>query len=324
LAALRASGISFATATVVARKAPVSVHLGDSAIVFEDGRIEGYIGGGCSREILRAQALIALRTAEPRLVRISPDSISSLPGYPDDGEVDHYVRIRMTCASQGALDLYVEPYTAKPRLAIAGATPVALAVATLGRFLEFEVRLVQDPEEASSGSAGEDEALLPDELASFLGARSERKSGALVVGVVASMGEYDDIVLEALLRAQADYIGLVASRQRCSAVLASLRNRGMTESDLAAVRNPAGINIGAKTPAEVALSIMADVIGCVRGTRRRATLDAESHATDPICGMGIAITGATYSARSAGETHYFCSVGCKRAFVDAAKSRSKT
>lgn len=271
LAALRASGISFATATVVARMAPVSAHLGDCAIVFEDGRIEGYIVGGCSREVLRSQALIALKTAEPRLVRISPDTVTSLPGYPDDGEVDHYVRVRMTCASQGALDLYVEPYTARPRLVVAGATPIALAVAKLGRFLELQVRVVCDPEEASSGGAGEFEALCLDELANFLGAPANRSGPALVVGIVASMGEYDDIALEALLRAQATYIALVASKQRCAAVLAALRDRGMTESDLAAVRNPAGVNIGATTPPEVALSIMADVVAFLRTTQSGAS-----------------------------------------------------
>src|SRR5580704_4395584 len=133
IAALQREGVAFALATVVARKAPVSSHLGDAAIVFEDGKIEGYIGGGCSQEILRTQSLEALRTGEPRLVRISPDAIPGLPGYPDDAD-DHYVRVNMTCASQGALDLYVEPYAALPALIVIGAMPIADATAQAAKF----------------------------------------------------------------------------------------------------------------------------------------------------------------------------------------------
>lgn len=283
LASLAREGTSFVVATVVARKAPVSAHLGDAAIIFEDGRIEGYIGGGCSQEILRAQAFLALRSGEPRLVRISPDTIASPPGYPGagDGEPAQYVRVRMTCASQGALDLYVEPYVSTPLLIVAGASPIALATAKLGSFLGFEVRVVCDPAEPTLESGGAFETLSPETLTGFLDALPEQRREQQLFGVVASMGEYDDVALDALLRAKAGYIALVASKRRCEAVMSALLAHGWSSADLAAIRNPAGLDIGAKTGAEVALSVMAEIVSSRR--RKTAATEVSGQATDPAC-----------------------------------------
>jgi xanthine dehydrogenase accessory factor len=318
LAALVREGASFAVATVVARKAPLSAHLGDAAVVFEDGRIEGHIGGGCSREILRAQAMLALRTGEPRLVRISPDSLAAPPGYPEtNGEPETYVRVRMTCASQGALDLYVEPYPLVPILVVAGATPIARATATLAGFLGFETLLVRDPSEVDATSASEPAVIAPDALPAALAALPEQRRGPRLIGVVASGGEYDDVALDALLAASAGYVALVASPQRAAAVMAALRARGRSAKELAAIRNPAGLDIGAKNPPEVALSIMAEIVGC-RRSKKSQPEHALAQAIDPICGMTVAIAGAKHSARRGDETYYFCSVGCKHAFAAAA------
>jgi xanthine dehydrogenase accessory factor len=317
IAALQREGVAFALATVVARKAPVSSHLGDAAIVFEDGRIEGYIGGGCSQEILRVQALEALRTGEPRLVRISPDTIPGAPGYPETADDDsgNYVRVRMTCASQGALDLYVEPYPLLPALVVIGAMPIARAVAELGGFLGYDVLRVRDPDE-SSGADPASATLSPEVLAGPLEALPSRFRTRQIFGVCASMGEYDDVGIDALLRAKAAYIALVASRPRCQAVLDALTARGWSDADLEAVHNPAGLDIGAKTAPEVALSIMAEI---TRWRRERKTQLAErtEQAIDPVCGMHVAKASAPHTLVVEGVTHYFCSAGCQREFAHA-------
>ncbi|MBV8222799.1 MAG: XdhC family protein [Candidatus Eremiobacteraeota bacterium] len=316
IAALQGEGVAFALATVVARKAPVSSHLGDAAIVFEDGRIQGYIGGGCSQEILRMQALQALRSGEPRLVRISPDDIPGLPGYPsarpDD---DQYVRVRMTCASQGAVDLYVEPYAALPLLVVVGAMPIAAAIADQAALVGFDVLRVREPEErGAEGNLSLERFTGPAEE---LPARIRTRQ---VLGVVASMGEYDDVGLDQLLRLKAPYVALVASRPRCAAVLDSLRSRGWTDDDLAVVHSPAGLDIGAKTAPEVALSILAEIVRWRRSRKTQAAPIADT-AVDPVCGMHVSVTGAAHVLKIEGETRYFCSSGCERAFADAALSK---
>jgi xanthine dehydrogenase accessory factor len=325
IAALQREGVAFALATVVARKAPVSSHLGDAAIVFEDGRMEGYIGGGCSQEILRAQALEALRTGEPRLVRISPDAIPGRPGYPetaDDDDSGQYVRVQMSCASQGAVDLYVEPYPLLPALVVIGAMPIARAVAELGRFLGYEVLCVRDPDEAP----GEDAAavtLSPEVLAGPLDSLPARFRTRQIFGVCASMGEYDDVGIDALLRAKAAYIALVASRPRCEAVLDALAGRGWSAADLGSIHNPAGLDIGAKTAPEVALSIMAEI---TRWRREHKVQPAEhtEQATDPVCGMHVATANAPHTLTVEEVTYYFCSAGCKREFAQAQLETKKS
>src|SRR5436190_21316393 len=119
MAALRRERKPFAMATVVARRAPVSSHLGDRAIVFPDGRMEGFVGGACSREIIRKQALEVLQARCGRLVSIRPDASEPVVS---DGE---HVVVPMSCASEGAVDVYVEPFAYARRLVVVGATPVA-------------------------------------------------------------------------------------------------------------------------------------------------------------------------------------------------------
>ena len=126
VAALRREGQSFALATVVARRAPVSAHLGDRAIVFADGRMEGFVGGACSREIIRQQALDALATRCSRLVSIRPDASDAA------ASTGEHVVVPMTCVSEGAIDVYVEPFVQARRLVVVGATPVAECAGAAG------------------------------------------------------------------------------------------------------------------------------------------------------------------------------------------------
>jgi xanthine dehydrogenase accessory factor len=196
IAALRREGQSFALATVVARRAPVSAHLGDRAIVFADGRMEGFVGGACSHEIIRQQALDSLKTRCSRLVSIQPNAndAGTSPG--------EHVVVPMTCVSEGAIDVYVEPFVQARRLIVAGATPVAESLARLARSMEFHVVRVVDGRErhdveqqtATLGVA----VVTLEALDGFL--REGGSGGADGAAVAASQGHYDEETLETFLR----------------------------------------------------------------------------------------------------------------------------
>src|SRR6185295_8028737 len=251
VAALQREGQSFAMATVVARRPPVSAHLGDRAIVFADGRMEGFVGGACSHEIVRRQALESLRTRHGRLVSIRPDAAAAF-----EATADHVV-VPMTCASEGAVDVYVEPFTPARTLVVVGATPVAAALARLARDMDYLVVRVVDPAEqpdieAEAAALGVKVATL-DRLETIL-----RAGAADNAAVVASQGHYDEQALEAIVKERVPYVGLVASRKRGDTVRALLHESGVP--GVAAIRSPAGLDLGARTPQEVALSILAEIV----------------------------------------------------------------
>src|SRR6185295_11625844 len=317
VAALAREGQSFAVATVVARRAPVSAHLGDRAIVFADGRVEGFVGGACSSEIIRRQALDAIRTRRGRLVSIRPDAGDS------DASAGEHVVVPMTCASEGAVDVYVEPVVQARALIVVGATPVAGALARIARGMEYQVtRVVEARErrdvEAESAALGVKVAPL-DALAAILG-----DGAADSAVVVASQGHYDEEALDASLKSGIPYVGLVASRKRGATVRALLEERGVPR--LAAIRNPAGLDLGARTAPEVALSILAEIVQSLPGATLipaspSAAPAAESHASpaaaapaaaspaiavDPVCGMQVTVATARHIAEVGGVTYYFC------------------
>ena len=324
IAALRREGQSFALATVVARRAPVSAHLGDRAIVFADGRMEGFIGGACSREIIRQQALDTLKTRCSRLVSIQPDAIVAGPA---SGE---HVVVPMTCVSEGAIDVYVEPFVQARRLVVVGATPVAGSLARLARSMDYEVvRVVDDRElgDIEQQSAALGVTLVPlDALDAIL--RERGQGGADLAAVVVSQGHYDEEALESILRRGVSYVALVASRTRGAAVRAMLEERGVP--GVATIRNPAGLDLGARTPPEVALSILAEIVQEHPDGRRveaAAATDATAvapsapaFAVDPVCGMQVIVASARQTAEIDGVAYYFCCANCRAKFVEAPSS----
>jgi xanthine dehydrogenase accessory factor len=253
---LKRSGESFATATVVSRRAPVSSHIGDRAIIFADGRMEGFVGGSCSREIVRKQALEALRLGKPRLVLIRPDATLETLQHAADAES---IVVPMTCASEGAVDVYLEPHTCARVLLVAGFTPVAQAVAALGSMLEYEVVRVVTREELRDLEAAPCKLVALQDLSAYLESLPENTCSSMAA-VVASQGHYDEPVLELLLNANVGFVGLLASRKRAVTVRELLELQGMDASLTAQIRNPIGLDINAKTPIEVAVSILAEII----------------------------------------------------------------
>jgi xanthine dehydrogenase accessory factor len=251
----------FVLATVVKREGPISSHIGDRAIVLADGRMHGFVGGSCSRDIVRQEALDAMRRGEARVVQI-------------EGE----------CASEGAVDVYVEPHLPARMLVIAGATPVAAELARIAGVLDGYrvIRVIERAEvgDVSSFDSAQDDrvsaqgdtgavialAALPDFLSGIEPADRER-----LVAVVASQGHYDEAALKALLEnAEPVYLGLLASRKRAVEVFAETQRLGIAPERLAAVHNPAGIDIGARRPGEVAISILAEIVATLAAAEARA------------------------------------------------------
>lgn len=322
VAALQREGQSFAVATVVARRAPVSAHLGDHAIVFADGRMEGFVGGACSREIVRQQALASLGARHGRLVSIGPDAREAVESTAER------VGVLMTCASEGAVDVYVEPFVQARLLVVVGATPVADALARLARTMDYQVTRVvyagEKPDiEAEAAALGVKVATL-DALEAILG-----EGAADSAVVVASQGHYDEEALDVGLKSRVPYVGLVASRKRGATIRALLEERGVPR--LATIRNPAGLDLGARTAPEVALSILAEIVQTVpSGTPLvtspasaapvaiadpEASPAAPASAVDPVCGMQVDVATARHTAEVDGVVYYFCCANCRARFV---------
>lgn len=318
---LRSEGKRFAIATVVSRKAPVSSHLGDKAIVLEDGSMEGFIGGACSRDIIKKQALEVLNRERPRLVRISPDPMP----VTSTGSHDE-ICVPMTCVSEGAVDVYIEPQLEKKLLLIVGASPIAIALAKQGKMQSYDVTMVcEDAERATLafGLEGVQVNLIDvKELAGWLESLpSARKS--LLEAVVASMGHYDEETLTLLAKVRPRYLGLVASRKRGNTVMEFIKD-SVAKEDLARVRNPAGLDISAKTPNEVAVSILAEMIQLRRMAASQPVIQEleslpmmqKQEAIDPVCGMTVDIATAKHSYELDGTMYYFCCPHCRKRFVD--------
>lgn len=334
VAALTREGQPFAVATVVARRPPVSAHLGDRAIVFADGRMDGFVGGACSREIVRRQALESMTARAARLVCIRPD-----PSDAAEPSADRVV-VPMTCASEGAVDVYVEPIVRPRAIVVAGATPVADAVARLARAMRYDVvRVVDEGEqrdiERDAAAVGARVATL-DALDEVL--RGAMANGGDCAAVVASQGHYDEPALDTILKAGVPYVGLVASRKRGATVRAWLVESHVP--NLGRLRNPVGLDLGGRSPEEVALSILGEIVQCgVSGFAASTAVEQTpgpqdprtsgphdlktpgpqaprtSVAIDPVCHMEVEIAGAKHVADVDGLTYYFCCPGCRARFV---------
>ena len=321
---LEAAGRSFAVATVVAVQRPTSARPGARGIVHPDGTIEGWVGGSCAQPVVVREALRAMADGQPRLLRLSKD-------VPAEGRRgDGVVELVMTCHSGGTLEIYVEPHLPAPVLWVAGTTPIAGALVALGAATGWRVSLFDPIAEAEAFPAAERVG----------GARdfATADPGVNPYIVVATQGVWDEEAVATALRRDAAYVGLVASPTRAAVVRAWLRDEaGIPDDRLAALRAPAGIDLGAETPEEVALSILAELVQVRRGRAPfvaapgPATLAGEAGAAvaeaapgpsvddivllDPVCGMTVDRAHARHLAEHEGVVYAFCSVGCRTAFM---------
>lgn len=279
-AELRRGGVPFVHARVVRAERPTSAKPGDEAVVLPDGSIEGFVGGACAESTVRAQSLSLLDTGEPLLLRISPpaeavggggESPGGGPDTPGGDDPPGTLSVVNHCLSGGTLEIFLEPVIPAPVLVVHGESPIAGALADMAAGVGF--RPVAG---GGSGSAVE---------------------GAAAV-VVASHGRDEEPVLEGAVRAGVPYVGLVASRKRGEAVVAGL---DLDEAQRASVHTPAGLDIGARTPREVALSILAEIVA--RRPRPSAAATAGREVTAPHAGGGAGdgVRGAYAAGHESGQ-----------------------
>jgi xanthine dehydrogenase accessory factor len=306
---LTRAGEPFLLATVVWCERPTSAKPGAQAIIQADGQLTGWVGGSCTQPVVLREAKRILREGgEPFLLRL---------GAPEPGPAHHDTGVRvfpMTCASGGALDIYMEPHLPKPQLLLIGASPINAALQQLAPVLDFAVSQVDD--------------------SSLQQARIDEHTFV----VIATHGLYDENVLEHVLVSPAAYIGMVSSPRRAEACRNYLRESGLSEAQIARLRAPAGLDIGARTPAEIATSILAELVQlrhqagsgetkAVNVTESTVAVQLPTSETvtpamtqpteaiDPVCGMSVEIAEARHTSVHNGRTFYFCCPACKREFA---------
>ena len=288
---LQRRGESFALATVVRCEPPTSAKPGAKALVRADGSVVGWVGGACAEPTVVREALVALQDGRPRLIGLIGE------GAHGPGRTAGVVEYPMTCHSGGTLEIYVEPYLAKPRLVLVGHGPVLEALATFGAAADYDVQTL-----------GADEA-----AALLAGGDAARRASV----VVATHADSDEDALERVLSTDAGYVSLVASRRRAAVIIERLGQRGVTHERLARLKAPAGLDIGAVSPDEIAISILAEIIQHRRTAKPGVPADPPAiptEAIDPICGMTVTIAGAEHRSEHAGRAIYFCCRHCKTTF----------
>ena len=281
---LRASGVPFVHARVVLAEAPTSAKPGAEAIVLSDGTIEGFVGGSCAESTVRAQALALLDSGESLLLRITPE--------PEDDQSGKLV-VHNPCLSGGTLEIFLEPSLPDPNLIVVGTAPVASALVAIGGFVGYHTVQPGDLDGESLAATMSDASAV----------------------VVASHGRDEEDALLAALDADVPYVALVASRKRGESVVASL---GVDADRAARIHSPAGLDIGARTPAEIALSIMSEIVALRPRPSGRPIEDstpATESAIDPVCGMSVVMVDASLHLDLGGDRYWFCGTGCLRAFA---------
>jgi xanthine dehydrogenase accessory factor len=239
--ALETERVPFVQATVVRAGRPASVRAGATALVLGDGTIEGFVGGHCAEPSVRLHALRALETGDALLLRIEP-------GDGDHATIEGAVTVHNPCLSGGTLEIFLEPHVPAPRVNVVGDTPIAHALVDLGRNLGYDAVSRHD---ASFEPSIDDAAL-----------------------IVASHGRDEEQALATALDIGVPYVGLVASRKRGLAVVAELE---VSDDDKARVHTPAGLDIGARTPEEIALSILAEIVATRRPQTAPVAHEHEGH-----------------------------------------------
>jgi xanthine dehydrogenase accessory factor len=312
--------------TVVGVKSPSSAYVGAQAIVTSDGQLHGWIGGGCVQSTARAAALGSLTSMAPQRLRLSNSSDSS-----EDPDVRP-----MNCPSNGEIELFIQPVAVRPRLRIYGNTPVARAAAWLAREADFEPTTDAEAADAEALAAATASAAATGSALAADATPGDRPRSTPVAptphpspdsyALIATQGDGDESALESALRSPALAVLVVASKRKAERLRAAMTLRGIPESRLAAMRAPAGPNIGAVTPNEIALAAIAGLVALRRGQpteggkqheSRPAVARNASNATgyvNPVCGAVVDPTRALSSLTMEGQTHYFCCEGCRVEF----------
>jgi xanthine dehydrogenase accessory factor len=321
LHALNHAAEPFVIATVVRCEKPTSAKPGAKAIIQANGALSGWIGGACAEPIVRQEALKSLNDGHPRFLRIGPSVSDEMKT--EEGVIEYL----MTCHSGGTLEIYIEPVLPQPQLVLIGESPVVETLIRLGRALNFSIAVI-DP--VATRERFPDAGMILTEVD-----LSQLKLTPQTYIVIATHGKYDERALEQILATEAPYVALVASKKRGQAAVNYLREIGARAEKLARIKFPAGLDIGAQTPDEIAVSIIAEIVQVRRqpptaespiqsviaaGASQQTpaaiieTRRQSGQAKDPICGMMVDIATARYTSFYEDETYYFCCAHCKQRF----------
>jgi xanthine dehydrogenase accessory factor len=284
-------GEAFALATVVWRTAPSSGQDGARAIVTADGEVYGWVGGACAEPVLIREARDVIASGTSRLLWLGqPEELDGL--HVPDG----VTAVPIACQSEGALQIFIEPAHAAPRLVVVGRSPMAVTLARLAEALDWSVQAVEGDE------------LTDDTITSTS------------VVVVATQGHGDEEVLERVLAADPQYVGLVASRRRGTAVVGYLAERGIDQDRLDRVRFPVGLDLGSTSHREIAVAVLAELVqlraaGELSTRAAAVTVPDVETVVDPVCGMTVDVDPSNHPFEHEGRTYYFCCPGCRHAFA---------
>jgi xanthine dehydrogenase accessory factor len=288
---LARQGQAFALATVVWRQGPSSGQLGGRAIITASGEVHGWIGGACAEPVVIREARQVIAKGESKLLLLGtreqfgeavPEGMTVIP---------------ISCQSEGALEVFIEPVQPSPHLVVVGRSPMAQTLTGLAQALGWRTTLVDGPDFTATDAG----------------------SHSLVV--VATQGHGDEEAVEQAIAARPAYLGLVASQRRGEAVRGYLADRGLPADQLDRVKAPAGLDLGRTTHKEIAVAILAELVQLRAAGAFGASTAAEvtgaaapAEATDPVCGMTVAASAASHPLQHDGVTYYFCRVGCRQEF----------
>ena len=288
---LARQGQAFALATVVWRQGPSSGQLGGRAIITASGEVHGWIGGACAEPVVIREARQVIAEGESKLLLLGareqfgeavPEGMTVVP---------------ISCQSEGALEVFIEPVQPAPRLVVVGRSPMAQTLTSLAQALGWRATLVDGP--GFSAADADEHSLV----------------------VVATQGHGDEEAVEQAVAARPAYLGLVASQRRGEAVRGYLADRGLPADQLDRVKAPAGLDLGRTSHKEIAVAILAELVQLRAAGALGAATAAEvaaaaapAEATDPVCGMTVAADASSHPFEHDGVTYYFCRVGCRQEF----------
>ncbi len=265
---LKARGESFAMATVVRTVAATAAKAGAKAVIAPGGAISGgWIGGGCARAAVLKAAMAALRDGQPRLISVQPEDVLASQGLRPGDARDGVQFAHNGCPSRGSMDIFIEPFLPLPHVVIAGASPVAVALAELAARMSFFVTVAAPAAE---------HAKFPTAAGRVDGYALPASGNPIGYVIVATQGSGDTAALTAALRTDAPYVAFVGSRKKVAVLKAALAESGIPADRLATLRAPAGLDLGAITPDEIAFSIVAEMIELRRHGHRHAADPAPS------------------------------------------------
>jgi xanthine dehydrogenase accessory factor len=303
-------GEAFVLATVVWRRGPSSGKEGYRAVITASGQVFGFIGGACAEPVVVREARHILAEGVPRLVFLgTPDELESVAVR----EGISYVP--MSCQSEGALEVYLEPVVPKAHLVVIGRSPMVEALVQMGQAIGWRTVLV-DPD---GGSA--EQHPMAESVVSELDLKAAGVDERSLV-VVATQGHHDEEAVEQALLANPAYVGLVGSRPRAKSVFGYLESRGLSKETLSRVKVPAGLDLGKVSHREIAVGVLAELVKLrAAGKFLKSSVQAGpspeiAEAVDPVCGMTVEVGSARHKVDHDGITYYFCAPGCARAFKE--------